>query len=58
MLDEAYGFIGTDTIGGMRIPASFCGIFGFKPSHGTISNIGVLTNSQSLDTIGMSLWTC
>ncbi|CAL9087628.1 outer envelope protein 64, mitochondrial-like [Musa acuminata AAA Group] len=44
--------LGTDTIGGMRIPASFCGIFGFKPSHGTISNIGVLTNSQSLDTIG------
>ncbi|XP_057419615.1 outer envelope protein 64, mitochondrial-like isoform X2 [Lotus japonicus] len=44
--------IGTDTTGCVRIPASFCGIFGFRPSHGAVSAIGVLPNAQSLDTIG------
>ncbi|XP_010937490.2 outer envelope protein 64, mitochondrial [Elaeis guineensis] len=44
--------LGTDTIGGVRIPASFCDVLGFRPSHGIISSIGVLTNSQCLDTIG------
>ncbi|KAB1206893.1 Outer envelope protein 64, mitochondrial [Morella rubra] len=44
--------LGTDTIGGLRIPASFCGILGFRPSHGAASTIGVLPNSQSLDTVG------
>ncbi|KAK7363132.1 hypothetical protein VNO77_05262 [Canavalia gladiata] len=44
--------IGTDTTGGVIILASFCGIFGFRPSHGTVSTIGVLPNAQSLDTIG------
>lgn len=45
-------FAGTDTTGCVRIPASFCGIFGFRPSHGAVSAIGVLPNAQSLDTIG------
>ncbi|KAL9238352.1 hypothetical protein vseg_012784 [Gypsophila vaccaria] len=44
--------LGIDTVGGVRIPAAFCGIFGFRPSHGALSMIGVLPNSQSLDTIG------
>ncbi|XP_030944215.1 outer envelope protein 64, mitochondrial isoform X2 [Quercus lobata] len=44
--------LGTDTIGCVRIPASFCGILGFRPSHGAVSMIGVLRNSQSLDTVG------
>ncbi|KAF5731934.1 outer envelope protein 64 mitochondrial [Tripterygium wilfordii] len=44
--------LGTDTTGGLRIPASFCGILGFRPSHRAISTIGVLPNSQSLDTVG------
>ncbi|KAF3435026.1 hypothetical protein FNV43_RR22113 [Rhamnella rubrinervis] len=44
--------LGTDTIGCVRIPASFCGIIGFRPSHGAVSAIGVLPNSQSLDTVG------
>ncbi|XP_042014026.1 outer envelope protein 64, mitochondrial-like [Salvia splendens] len=44
--------LGTDTTGCIRIPASFCGIIGFRPSHGTVSTIGVSPNSQSLDTIG------
>ncbi|KAK7400324.1 hypothetical protein VNO78_11530 [Psophocarpus tetragonolobus] len=44
--------VGTDTTGCVRIPAAFCGIFGFRPSHGSVSTIGVLPNAQSLDTIG------
>ncbi|XP_022744382.1 outer envelope protein 64, mitochondrial-like isoform X3 [Durio zibethinus] len=44
--------LGTDTIGCVRIPASFCGILGFRPSHGAVSTIGLLPNSQSLDAIG------
>ncbi|KAL5563247.1 hypothetical protein UlMin_032994 [Ulmus minor] len=44
--------LGTDTTGCVRIPASFCGIIGFRPSHGAVSTIGILPNSQSLDTIG------
>ncbi|KAK2982325.1 hypothetical protein RJ640_009022 [Escallonia rubra] len=44
--------LGTDTVGCVRIPASFCGILGFRPSHGVISTLGVLPNSQSLDTVG------
>ncbi|KAL0384468.1 UNVERIFIED_CONTAM: Outer envelope protein 64, mitochondrial [Sesamum radiatum] len=45
--------LGTDTIGCIRVPASFCGILGFRPSHGIVSTVGVLPNSQSLDTVGM-----
>ncbi|XWS68291.1 hypothetical protein CRYUN_Cryun04dG0078300 [Craigia yunnanensis] len=44
--------LGTDTIGCLRIPASFCGILGFRTSHGAVSTIGLLPNSQSLDAIG------
>ncbi|PIN21454.1 Amidase [Handroanthus impetiginosus] len=45
--------LGTDTIGCIRVPASFCGVLGFRPSHGAVSTIGVLPNSQSLDTVGV-----
>ncbi|KAL0412682.1 UNVERIFIED_CONTAM: Outer envelope protein 64, mitochondrial [Sesamum radiatum] len=44
--------IGTDTIGCIRVPASFCGILGFRPSHGIVSMVGVSPNSQSLDAVG------
>ncbi|KDP40901.1 hypothetical protein JCGZ_24900 [Jatropha curcas] len=44
--------LGSDTIGCIRIPAAFCGIFGYRPSHGSISMIGAIPNSQSLDTVG------
>ncbi|XP_024019873.1 outer envelope protein 64, mitochondrial [Morus notabilis] len=44
--------LGTDTTGCVRIPASFCGVIGFRPSHGAVSTIGVLPNSQSLDAVG------
>ncbi|GAB2270070.1 hypothetical protein Dimus_004983 [Dionaea muscipula] len=44
--------LGTDTIGCVRIPAAYCGVLGYRPSHGAVSMIGVLPNSQSLDTVG------
>ncbi|KAK8659687.1 hypothetical protein V6N13_029883 [Hibiscus sabdariffa] len=44
--------LGTDTIGCIRVPAALCGILGFRPSHGAVSRIGLIPNSQSLDTIG------
>lgn len=53
LTDPFFMIVGTDTIGCVRIPASFCGILGYRPSHGTVSMIGVLPNSQSLDTVGM-----
>lgn len=44
--------IGSQTNGSMIRPASFCGIFGFKPSHGLISRHGALQLSRSLDHVG------
>jgi amidase len=44
--------LGTDTAGSCRAPASFCGIYGFRPSHGAISSNGVVPLAPSLDTIG------
>jgi len=44
--------IGTQTNGSVIRPASFCGIVGFKPSHGLIPRTGVLTQSPPLDTVG------
>ena len=44
--------VGSDTGGSVRIPASLCGVFGMKPSHGIISLDGVAPLSAGLDTIG------
>ncbi|MFQ5625935.1 MAG: amidase [Methyloligellaceae bacterium] len=45
--------VGTQTGGSVIRPASFCGVYGFKPTHGMISRAGVLTQSPPLDTVGV-----
>jgi Asp-tRNA(Asn)/Glu-tRNA(Gln) amidotransferase A subunit family amidase len=44
--------LGTQTRGSVLRPASFCGVTGFKPSHGLFSLEGVLPLAKSLDTLG------
>lgn len=44
--------LGTDTMGSIRIPAAYCGIYGFKPAHRAISQDGLELTEPSLDTIG------
>lgn len=44
--------LGTQTIGSIIRPASFCGIVGFKPSFGRISTDGVIPVSKSVDHVG------
>lgn len=45
--------VGTQTGGSVIRPAAFCGVVGFKPTFGVIPRAGVLTQSSTLDTIGV-----
>jgi len=44
--------LGTDTAGSIRAPASFCGLFGFRPTHGVVSTTGVCALAPSFDVVG------
>jgi aspartyl-tRNA(Asn)/glutamyl-tRNA(Gln) amidotransferase subunit A len=44
--------LGTDTMGSVRIPASYCGIYGFKPANTAVSQNGLEIAEASLDVIG------
>jgi aspartyl-tRNA(Asn)/glutamyl-tRNA(Gln) amidotransferase subunit A len=44
--------LGTDTLGSIRIPASFCGVAGIKPTRGLVSTRGVLPLCWALDHVG------
>lgn len=48
----ALGGIGTDTAGSIREPAAWCGITGLKPTHGLVSQAGVLPLGWSFDHVG------
>ena len=44
--------LGTDTGGSVRVPASFVGVFGYRPSHGAVPLHGVVPFAPSYDTVG------
>ncbi len=45
--------LGSDTLGSVRIPSAFCGVFGLKPTQGLISLDGVIPMSWTLDHVGV-----
>ncbi len=44
--------LGTDTLGSVRLPAAYCGVYGLKPTHGAVNEDGLLYLDPALDCIG------
>jgi aspartyl-tRNA(Asn)/glutamyl-tRNA(Gln) amidotransferase subunit A len=49
----AVAAVGSDSLGSIRIPASYCGIYGLKPTHGEISARGLVPAARRLDSVGL-----
>jgi aspartyl-tRNA(Asn)/glutamyl-tRNA(Gln) amidotransferase subunit A len=51
-MNNCFAALGTDTSGGIRTPAAYCGVVGFKPTYGRVSLRGIVPLAWSLDHCG------